>query len=106
MATPPPRSRPPRTRIPKPSVETTPEVAVAVLFERLGHVMEKVDNLSQKLDEQDARRLEHYKDLESRVAQIETQVSGVRWFLAGVAIAGGAIGGSVAAGVAKALGLG
>jgi hypothetical protein len=67
--------------------------------------MEKVDNLSQKLDEQDARRSEHLKDLESRVAQIESQVSGVRWFLAGVAIAGGAIGGSVAAGIAKALGL-
>jgi hypothetical protein len=95
-----------KTRTPKPTTETTPEVAVAVLFERLGHVMEKVDNLSMKLDEQDARRSEHLKDLEARVAQIESQVSGVRWFLAGVAIAGGAIGGSVAAGVAKALGLG
>ena len=65
MATSPPRSRPPRTPTPKPSVETTPEVAVAVLFERLGHVMEKVDNLSQKLDDQDARRSEHLKDLEA-----------------------------------------
>lgn len=98
--------RTPRTRSPKAAVETTPEVAVAVLFERLGHVMEKVDNLSAKLDEQDARRSENLKDLETRVGEIESQVSGVRWFLAGVAIAGGAIGGSVAAGVAKALGLG
>lgn len=96
----------PRTRTPKPPVPATPEVAVAVLFERLGHVMEKVDALSTKLDEQDARRSEHLKELEARVVEIESQVSGVRWFLAGVAAAGGAIGGSVAAGVAKALGIG
>lgn len=104
METPAPSTRTPRTR--KATVETTPEVAVAVLFERLGHVMEKVDNLSAKLDEQDARRSEHLKELEARVVQIESQVSGVRWFFAGIAVAGGAIGGSVAAGVAKALGLG
>jgi len=102
----PPRTRAPRTRTPKTTIETTPEVAVAVLFERLGHVMEKVDNLSTKLDEQDARRSDSLKELEARVVEIESQVSGVRWFLAGVAIAGGAIGGSVAAGVAKALGVG
>lgn len=96
----------PRTRTPKTPAPATPEVAVAVLFERLGHVMEKVDALSVKLDEQDARRSEHLKELEARVVEIESQVSGVRWFLAGVAVAGGAIGGSVAAGVAKALGIG
>jgi hypothetical protein len=85
---------------------TEPSIAIAVLFERLGHVIEKVDALSVKLDQQEMKRTEALEELEERVEHIERQVSGVRWFLAGVAIAGGAVGGSIAAGVAKMIGSG
>jgi hypothetical protein len=78
-----------------------PSIAIAVLFERINHVIEKVDAVSAKLDVQDEKRTEALQELEDRVEHIEKQVSGVRWFLAGVAIAGGAVGGSVAAGIAK-----
>ena len=83
---------------------TDPVIAIAVLFERMGHVIEKVDALSAKLDAQDRKRTEALQELEDRVEHIEKQVAGVRWFLAGVAVAGGAVGGSVVAWVAKMLG--
>lgn len=81
-----------------------PQVAVAILFERLGHVMEKVDSLTAKLDAQDVKRTKALAELEERVETIERQVSGVRWFLAGIACAGGAVGGSAAGMVARMLG--
>lgn len=83
---------------------TSPEVAIAVLFERLGHVIAAVEQLSQKLDAQDRKRTEALDELESRVEHIEKQVTSVRWFLAGVAAGGGALGGGIAAMVANALG--
>lgn len=83
---------------------TDPSIAIAVLFERLGHVIEKMDALSAKLDAQDEKRTEALTELEERVEHIEKQVSGVRFFLAGVAVAGGAVGGSIAAGLARMLG--
>lgn len=83
-----------------------PQIAVAVLFERLGHVMEKVDNLSAKLDAQDKKRTEALDELETRVEAIEEQVNSAKWFLAGVACAGGALGGTVAAGLARMIGVG
>jgi len=86
------------------TIPQDPAVAVAVLYERIGHVLEKVDALSQKLDAQDKRRTAALDELEERVERIEAQVSGVRWFLAGIAAAGGALGGSVAAGVARMIG--
>lgn len=88
-----------------PDAQHETAVAIAVLFERLGHVMEKVEAISAKLDAQDAKRTEALTELETRVEHIEKQVNGVRWFLAGVAAAGGAIGGSIAAGLAKMLGV-
>lgn len=81
-----------------------PQIAIAVLFERLGHMMEKVDNLSAKIDAQDAKRTEALGELESRVEHIERQMSGIRWFLAGVAAAGGALGGTIAGTIAKMIG--
>ena len=83
-----------------------PQIAVAILFERLGHVIEKVDALSAKLDAQDSKRTEALSELESRVEHIERKMNGVGWFLAGIACAGGAVGGSAAAMVAKMLGAG
>jgi hypothetical protein len=86
--------------------EYDPAVAVAILFERLGHVMEKVDAMSAKIDSQELHRQQALSDLESRVAEIEQQITSVRWFLAGIAAAGGAAGGAVAAGIAKMIGVG
>lgn len=87
-----------------PETASDPQIAIAVLFERLGHVMEKVDNLSAKLDAQDAKRTEALTELEGRVEHIERQMNGIKWFLAGVAAAGGALGGSIAGMVAKMIG--
>ncbi|MFN9114007.1 MAG: hypothetical protein ACK5XN_28410, partial [Bacteroidota bacterium] len=77
-------------------IHQNPQIAVAILFERLGHVIEKVDQLSAKLDQQDTKRTLALTELETRVEHIEKQVSSVRWFLAGIACAGGAVGGSFA----------
>jgi hypothetical protein len=82
----------------------SPEVAIAVLFERLGHVIAGVEALSQKLDAQDRKRTAALDELESRVEKIEKQTANARWFLAGVAASGGALGGGVAAMMARALG--
>jgi len=83
---------------------TSPEVAVAVLFERLGHVIAGVEQLSQKLDAQDRKRTAALDELEMRVEKIEKQTSNVKWFLAGIAASGGALGGGVAAMVANMMG--
>ena len=83
-----------------------PQIAVAILFERLGHVIEKVDALSAKLDAQDTKRTAALQELEERVEHIERRMTSVGWFLAGIACAGGAVGGSAAAMVAKMLGAG
>jgi hypothetical protein len=85
---------------------TDPQIAVAILFERIGHVIEKVDALSAKLDAQDTKRTEALKELETRVEHIEKRMTSVGWFLAGIACAGGAVGGSVASMVAKMIGTG
>lgn len=92
------------TAVTQPHTPTSPEVAIAVLFERLGHVIAAVEQLSQKLDAQDRKRTEALDELEMRVEKIEKQTSNVKWFLAGIAASGGALGGGVAAMVAQALG--
>ena len=90
--------------MPVPPVSPDSAVAVAVLFERLGHVMEKVDALSKKMDEQDSKRTQALIELEQRVEHIEKRMTSVGWFLAGIACAGGAVGGGAAAMVAQMLG--
>lgn len=87
-------------------VPLDPQIAVAILFERLGHVIEKVDALSAKLDAQDTKRTEALAELEERVEHIERRMTSVGWFLAGIACAGGAVGGSAAAMVANMIGAG
>lgn len=88
------------------SSPTDPAVAIAILFERLGHVIEKVDALTAKIDQLETKRATSMLELEERVEHIETQMTGIKWFLAGVAAAGGAVGGSVAAGLARMIGVG
>lgn len=82
------------------SVPNDPNVAVAILYERLGHVIEKVDALSLKIDRQSAHRDSIMTELEHRVEKIEEQVNRTKWFLAGVAAGGGLLGGTVAGMVA------
>lgn len=86
------------------SVPHDPTVAVAVLYERLGHVIEKVDALSAKIDRHSAHRDNIMEEMESRIEKIEEQVNRTKWFLAGVAAGGGLLGGSLAGVIAKALG--
>ena len=81
-----------------------PAIAIAVLYERMGHVIEKVDALAAKIDAQSAHRDKMIHELEDRVETIEKQITGARAFLAGVAALGGILGGGVAAGVAQMLG--
>lgn len=88
----------------EPNLTGSTDVAVAVLYERLGHVITRLDGIEAKLDAQDKKRTAALDELETRVEQIERQTSNVRWFLAGIAASGGALGGGVAAMIAQALG--
>jgi hypothetical protein len=81
-----------------------PAVAIAVLYERLGHVIEKVDALSEKIDKQSKHRDEMIGDLEVRIDDMEKQFSRIKWFLVGLAAGGGALGGSLAAGLVRLFG--
>lgn len=86
------------------NTNTDPQVSIAVLFERIGHIVEKVDTLAAKIDAHQKRETRQIEELEERVERIEKQMLSVRWFLAGVAAAGGALGGGIAAAIAQALG--
>lgn len=77
---------------------------VATLFERLGNLMEKVDNLGIKLDQQEAKRIAANDELETRVEHIEAQITSARWFITGLAAGGGVIGGTVASLITRLLG--
>lgn len=79
-------------------------VSVAILYERLGHVMTRLDDLSVKLDRQETARGAAMGELERRVAEVESTLLRARWFMAGIAAAGGALGGGMASLVAQALG--
>lgn len=81
-----------------------PNIAIAVLFERLGNVITKLDELSQKMDNQSVDRDRVLNELEERIVEVEKTLSRARGFMAGIAAGGGAIGGAVASIVANALG--
>ena len=81
-----------------------PTVAIAVLYERIGHVIEKVDALGAKIDAQSAHREQMIEELEGRVEVIEKQITGARGFLTGLAVLGGLLGGGTAAGLAQMFG--
>jgi len=86
------------------AVPTQPEVAIAVLYERLGHVIDRIDKLDQKLDAQNSARAAALAELEDRVESLERDIDRARWFIAGVAAGGGALGGSVAAFLVRVIG--
>lgn len=86
--------------------EKDPAISIAVLFERLGHVMSKLDDLAVKMDKQTISRDAKIDELETRIDHLEDSMNRARWFLAGVAAGGGALGGTVATLVAQAVGSG
>lgn len=85
-------------------VPAQPEVAIAILYERLGHIAERIEHLDRKLDTQNRARAETLDDLERRVQHVEKSLDRARWFLAGIAAGGGALGGGIAALIARAIG--
>lgn len=86
------------------TIDKDPAVSIAVLFERLGHVIAKIDDLGTRMDAQTAHRDRKIDELEGRIDHLEQSVDRARWFIAGVAAGGGALGGTVATLVAQAIG--
>lgn len=86
------------------TIDKDPAVSIAVLFERLGHVIAKIDDLGARMDAQTAHRDRKIDELEGRIDHLEQSVDRARWFIAGVAAGGGALGGTVATLVAQAIG--
>lgn len=82
----------------------TTEAAIAVLFERLDHAIRAIENLSEKMDAHNEARKQVLSELESRVENIEMQVDRARWFVMGIAIGGGLLGGGTAGFVISMLG--
>lgn len=81
-----------------------PNIAIAVLYERLGHVILKLDDLGVRMDRQSRHGDDVIGDLDTRISALEDSVNHARWFLAGVAAGGGALGGAVATMLAQAIG--
>jgi len=82
----------------------TTEAAIAVLFERLDHAIRAIENLSEKMDSHNEARKQVLNELEDRVAHIESTVDRARWFVMGIAIGGGLLGGGTAGFVISMLG--
>lgn len=92
-------------RIPSvPSTPENPEVAIAVLYERMGHVIARLDEMNAKLDRRFAHAEAQTAELEKRVEKIEQDLTRARGFLFGLAATGGFVGGGVATGLARVLG--
>jgi hypothetical protein len=86
-----------------PQLATT-EAAIAVLYERLEHVIRAVENLSDKMDAHNEARKQVLSELEERVGHIEITMDKARWFTIGLAIGGGLLGGGTAGFVISMLG--
>lgn len=89
---------------PVPTAPENPEVAIAVLYERMGHVIARLDEMNAKLDRRFAHAEAQTAELEKRVEKIEQDLTRARGFLFGLAAAGGFVGGGVATGLARVLG--
>jgi hypothetical protein len=79
-------------------------VAIAVLYERMGNVIDQLKALETKIDGNTRHRDEVMEALEARVSGIEKELLKARWFLAGIAASGGAVGGGIAGFVAGMVG--
>lgn len=87
-----------------PAPPEDPKVAVAVLYERLGHVIARLDDMNAKLDRRFSHAEQQTAELERRVEEIEAQVNRARGFVFGLAAAGGAVGGMFANMISQAIG--
>lgn len=96
-----PRSQPSVARGQYPNDNT---VDIAVLYERLGFLMKKVDDGFEDLRVRENERIEFAQALDQRIASVETQINSARWFAIGLAAGGGVLGGSVVAVVSKLFG--
>jgi ABC-type transporter Mla subunit MlaD len=80
------------------------EAQIAVLYERMEHVIRGLNDLSDKMDAHNEARKQVLHDLEERVEHIETTMDKARWFTIGLAIGGGLLGGGTAGFVLSMLG--
>ena len=80
------------------------EAQIAVLYERMEHIIRAVENLSDKMDAHNEARKQVLAELEDRVEKIESIVDRARWFTVGLAIGGGLLGGGTAGFVISMLG--
>jgi hypothetical protein len=75
-----------------------------VLFERMGHVIARLDDMNGKLDRKFSHAEQQTAELERRVEKIEKQVERARGFMIGAACAGGFVGGGAAAAIGQMFG--
>jgi hypothetical protein len=75
-------------------VDRPPEVAIAVLFERIGSLAEKIDALSTRIEAAHRSDLERIREVETRLEVVEDKLLASRWFVAGLAAGGGLLGGT------------
>lgn len=81
-----------------------PQVGIAVLTERIDHVIAAVQAIDKKIDALTKQQDRELSDLDMRVREIETTIAKARWFMFGIAASGGIIGGGAASMVANMLG--
>ena len=80
------------------------EAQIAVLFERMEHIIRAVDALGEKMDAHNDARKKVLAELEDRVEKIESTIDKARYFTVGLAIGGGLLGGGTAGFVISMLG--
>lgn len=78
-------------------------VAVAILHERMTHVIARLDEAHSKLDRRFASTESQALELEVRIDKLEADLNRARGFLFGLAAAGGVVGGGIASALAQVL---
>ena len=86
------------------TVPRDPAIDIAVLYERVEHIIRQIDQLSRAVEQNNKHRDAQLVEIEERVEHVERTIDRARWFLFGLAAAGGAIGGTVASVISQALG--
>ncbi len=76
-------------------------VAVAILHERMAHVIVRLDEAHSKLDRRFASAESQTLELEGRIDKLESDLNKARGFLFGLAAAGGIVGGGISSVLAQ-----
>lgn len=79
-------------------------VDIAVLYERMSHIVSKLDEVITSIDTNNVKQVRSSLDLEARLAHLEKQFGALRWFLTGIAAGSGVLGGVVASAVVRLFG--